>query len=83
MKYPLKPIEWHDAFNGNHHWCTPESLPDKAELVLTQTVGFEIKRDNESVTLAMSISDQGMLCDLFTIPLAVAVREQTFRSRLT
>lgn len=81
MKYPLKLIEWHDAFNGNHAWCTPESLPDKAALVVVQTLGFEVKRNDESVTLAMSVSDHGRLCDLFTIPLAAIVREQTFRNR--
>lgn len=40
MKYPLKLIEWHDAY-----------------------------------------SDNGKLCDLFTIPLAMIAREQTFRRR--
>lgn len=83
MKYPLKLIEWHDAHNGNHSWFDSESLPEKVELYLVQTIGFEVQRNNESVTLAMSVSDRDTLCDLFTIPRAVIVREQTFRNRLT
>ena len=83
MKYPLKLIEWHDAHNGNHSWFDPESLPEKVELYLVQTIGFEVQHTDESVTLAMSVSNQGSLCDLFTVPRTAIVREQTFRSRLT
>lgn len=44
-------------------------------------MGFEVKRTEKHVTLAMSASENGKLCDLFTIPLAIIVREQTFRRR--
>lgn len=82
VRYPLKLIEWRDAHNGDHSWFKAEILPDKIELFIVQTVGFEVQRNDVCVTLAMSCASNGDLCDLFTIPLAVMVREQTFRSRL-
>lgn len=82
MRYPLKLIEWQDAFNGNHQWFSSDELPEEVTPLTLQTIGFEVRRSKTSVTLAMSVSDRGSLCDLFTIPLAVVVREQTFRSRL-
>lgn len=81
MRYPLKLIEWHDAHNGNHDWCSPAVLEDKTKII-AQTAGFEVQRTEDFVVLAMSYTSNGHLCDLFTIPLAVIVREQTFRSRL-
>lgn len=82
-KYPLKLIEWHDAHNGNHDWFDPEALPEEIPKFTIQTLGFEVKRTDSQVTLAMSAASNGDLCDLFTIPRAVIVREQTFRNRLT
>ena len=82
MNYPLKLIEWHDAYNGNHAWFDADTMPDEVRPFIVQTVGFEVQRTSAYVTLAMSVSDRGQLCDLFNIPLAVVVREQTFRSRL-
>lgn len=81
-KYPLKLIEWHDAYNGNHSWFKAESLPKEWEPCVVQTIGFEVQRTDTYVRLAMTVTDDDSLCDLFTIPLAVIVREQTFRSRL-
>lgn len=81
MKYPLKLIEWVDAYNGNHGWCNPDVLEDKMQMVV-QTLGFEVQRTDDHIVLAMSCANNGQLCDLFTIPLAVVIREQTFRSRL-
>lgn len=81
MKCPLKLIEWHDAYNGNHDWCKLSDTVDTS-LVVVQTLGFEVHRTDTQVTLAMSSASNGLLCDLFTIPLAVVVREQTLRSRL-
>lgn len=80
-KYPLKLIEWRDAYNGNHDWCTPQVLEDKMAII-AQTMGFEVQRTEDQVVLAMSVSSGGHLCDLFTIPLSIIVREQTFRSKL-
>lgn len=83
-KYPLKLIEWHDAFNGNHGWFKADTMPDAIELMLVSTVGFEVQRIDTHVTLSMSAYERGddmMLCDLFTIPLGMVVREQTFRRR--
>lgn len=82
MKYPLKLIEWQDAFNGNHHWFSVDKLDENVTLIIIQTIGFEVQRTDICVTLAMSCASNEDLCDLFTIPLAVVVREQTFRSRL-
>lgn len=83
MKYPLKLIEWQDAYNGNHEWFEVDTLPDEIDTHIVQTLGFEVQRSETQVTLAMSVAHNGTLCDLFTIPLAIVVREQTFRSRLT
>lgn len=80
-KYPLKLIEWHDAYNDNHAWISIKELPEEPERYLVQTLGFEIRRDDKEVTLAMSVSNNGHVCDLFTVPLAIIVREQTFRNR--
>lgn len=82
IKYPLKLIEWNDAFNGDHIWLDAEQLPEEPEPVIVQTIGFEVRRTDTYVTLAMSQASNGHLCDLFHIPLAIVVREQTFRSRL-
>lgn len=81
MKYPLKLIEWHDAHNGNHNWFHADDLPEEIEKMTVQTLGFEVQRTDSQVTLAMSVASNGDLCDLFTIPRAVIVREQTFRNR--
>jgi hypothetical protein len=81
-KYPLKLIEWTDACNGNHDWFDPETMPTEVQLFLVQTIGFEVQRTDDAVVLAMSVSANGQLCDLFKIPRAIIVREQTFRSRL-
>jgi hypothetical protein len=83
MKYPLKLIEWSDAFNGNHDWFIADTLPETIEPFIVQTFGFEVQRTATHVTLAMSFSNRNHLCDLFTIPLAMIVREQTFRVRRT
>lgn len=82
MKYPLKLIEWNDAFSGNHDWFKADTLHEDIEPYVVQTLGFEVQRTDTHVTLAMAASNRGYLCDLFIIPLAVVVREQTFRSKL-
>lgn len=81
MKYPLKLIEWHDAYSGDHTWFNADDLPEEDTPHVVQTLGFEVKRTERHVTLAMSCSSNGNLCDLFTIPLGMIVREQTFRRR--
>lgn len=81
MKYPLKLIEWHDAYSGDHAWFHADNLPTEDRPHSIITLGHEVRRTDQHVTLAMSASENGMLCDLFTIPLAMIVREQTFRRR--
>jgi len=81
MNYPLKLIEWHDSFNGNHRWFDADELPDKVTPLIVQTMGFEVQRNDTHVTLAMSVSSSDQLCDLFTIPISLIMREQTFRRR--
>lgn len=84
MKYPLKLIEWHDSFNGNHSWFKADTMPEEVTPLLVSTIGFEVQRTKTHVTLAMSMherDDECSLCDLFTIPLAMIVWEQTFRRR--
>lgn len=81
MKYPLKLIEWHDAYSGDHSWFHSDHLPAEYRPHKVSTLGFEVQRTDQHVTLAMSCTENGMLCDLFTIPLGMIVREQTFRRR--
>lgn len=81
MKYPLKLIEWNDAYSGDHAWFPADDLPQEDKPHKVQTMGFEVKRTDQHVTLAMSCADNGNLCDLFTIPLVMIIREQTFRLR--
>lgn len=81
MKYPLKLIEWHDAYSGNHTWFKAERLTDEDQPHRIFTMGFEVMRTERHVTLSMSVTENEQLCDLFTIPLAMVVREQTFRRR--
>lgn len=84
-KYPFKLIEWHDAYNGNHAWFDADTMPEEMSPAVVQTVGFEVQRTETQVTLSMSLATMPCgkqdLCDLFTIPLAVVVREKTFRIR--
>lgn len=82
MRPPLKLISWEDAFNGNHSWIEASSIPEHVEPLLITTVGFELRRDEHRVTLAMSYGDsreEPTCCDLFTIPLGMIRRERVLR----
>ena len=83
MKYPLKLIEWHDAYSGDHKWVALSDLADRAAPLVTYSIGFEIRRDDKHITLAMTVNDEEKVSNLMTIPLAMIVREQTFRYRRT
>lgn len=79
---PLKLIEWEDAYNGNHDWIEVETIPEKVRPLIITTVGFELRRDEERVTLAMSYGDsrdESTCCDLFTIPIAMIRHEKVLR----
>lgn len=82
MKPPLKVIEWEDAYNGNHGWFDVSDLPDAVKPLMIVTVGFELQRNAERVTLAMSWGGRDgnpTACDLFTIPIAMIRKERTIR----
>lgn len=81
MNYPLRLIEWHDAYNGDHVWFDAADLPPEDKTFTVLTMGFEVKRTERHVTLAMSVTSGGKLCDLFTIPLGMIVKEHSFRRR--
>lgn len=83
MKYPLKLIEWHDAYSGDHSWFDEDHLIKDDQPHVVYSLGFEVLRTERHVTLAMSASENGKLCDILTVPLGMIVREQTFRSRRT
>lgn len=79
---PLKLIEWEDAFNGNHEWVAAEDVDNPVAPLVVTTVGFEIRRDDKRVTLAMSYEqsrDRPKCCDLFTIPVGMIRREKVLR----
>ena len=79
---PLKLIVWEDAFNGNHSWFKTSELPAEVTPLLVTTVGFELARTAERVTLAMSYQDsreEPQACDLFTIPVAMIQSERKLR----
>ena len=79
---PLKLIEWEDAYNGNHDWIEVATIPDHVLPLLVTTVGWEVRRDNQRVTLAMSYGDsreEPTCCDLFTIPVGMIRREKRLR----
>jgi hypothetical protein len=79
---PLKLIEWEDAYNGNHDWIEVATIPESVEPLVLTTVGFELRRDDERVTLAMtygSSREEPTCCDLFTIPLAMIRSERVLR----
>lgn len=81
---PLKLIEWEDAFNGNHRWHGLDDIPDKVEPWIVATVGFEIRRSAERVTLAMTYAggddDNEPTCmDLMTIPVGMIRKERVLR----
>lgn len=79
---PLKLIEWEDAYNGNHDWIRVDSIPGSVKPLLVSTVGFELRRDDQRVTLAMSYGDSrdAPTCsDLFTIPVGMIRREKVLR----
>lgn len=67
-KQRLLRVVWEDAFNGNHVWFDLDSAPTDPEPVLVTTVGFELTRTPERLTLLMSVADNGTGCDAFTIP---------------
>lgn len=81
---PLKLIEWEDAYNGNHEWFDLATLPETVEPLIITTIGFELQRNKERVTLAMSYGDSReregpTCCDLFTIPIGMIRKERTLR----
>lgn len=84
---PLKLIEWEDAYNGNHDWFRLDTLPDAVAPVIVSTVGFEVQRNADRVTLAMSYrgkhadhdDDDANACDLFTIPVGMIRKEKVLR----
>lgn len=82
MLPPLKLIEWEDAYNGNHDWIDIETIPETVAPLVITTVGFELRRDRERVTLAMSYGssrEEPACCDLFTIPIGMIRKERTLR----
>lgn len=81
MKYPLKLIEWEDAFAGEIVWFNPESLPEQSPLITT-TVGFEIQRTERYITLVQSCNSEGRCGAAISIPLGMIRREKTLRARL-
>lgn len=79
---PLKLIEWEDAFNGDHKWLDVADIPERVDPMTITTVGFELRRDEDRVTLAMSYGasrDKPTCCDLFTIPVATIRKERVLR----
>lgn len=82
MKYPLKLIEWHDAYIDKSFWFDADQLSPPESLIV-QSMGFEVNRTETHVTLAQSVNSNSRLCTLIMIPLGMIVREQTFRNRLT
>lgn len=78
--YKLKLIEWADAYNGDHDWTRLTEVPEDLQPIPVQTVGFEIRRNESTVTLAMSLHDD-KCCDLFTIPLSQVLREKVLSTR--
>jgi hypothetical protein len=81
MKYPLKLIEWRDAYNSNFSWMDADEVPHEDQPHLIMTLGFEIRRTENHIVLAQAVGDGDRVCTLFTIPLSMIVREQTFRRR--
>lgn len=81
---PLKLIQWADAFNGDHAWTEEEDIPEEIDPLIISTTGFEIRRSEELVTLAMSWhprtdGEGAHVCDLFHIPISQIRRERTIR----
>ena len=79
---PLKLIEWEDAYGGNHSWIDVATIPERVRPLIISTVGFELRRDSERVTLAMSFGgsrDEETCVDLFTIPIGMIRKERTLR----
>lgn len=79
---PLKLIEWEDAYNGNHSWAKVSTIPEAVEPLIVTTVGFELQRNADRVTLAMSYGDaraDPTFCDLFTIPIGMIRKERTLK----
>lgn len=83
MKYPLKLIEWEDAFTGfSSAWTDLAELKPTEPLIMT-TVGFEVQRTERQLTLCQSISEEGRGGNLITIPTAAIVREKTLNTRFS
>lgn len=81
MKYPLKLIEWEDAFSGDNGWLDLASIKQPTALIVV-SVGFEISREDGRVTLAQSRNNEDRGGNFITIPVAMIRREKTLRSRL-
>jgi hypothetical protein len=79
---PLMLIEWEDAYNGDHDWIDPGQVDLNGPPMLVTTVGFELQRNAERITLAMSLlsfKQDAKVCDLMTIPIGMIRKERRLR----
>lgn len=58
-------IDWNDT-GVVHGWQCHEDIEDN--IAHCQTIGFCLKDDENGITLALSISDQGLVMEKITIP---------------
>lgn len=72
-RYPLVEIEWEDArfFEG---WSTVEGDAAAARTARCRSWGVLVKKSEEHLTIAQTISTEGMKADLLTLPISMVRR---------
>lgn len=77
MKMPktglLLRIEWNDA-TSTGNWALPEDVTNAP--VLVESVGWKIKEDRLTITLAQSRAANGRVADTISIPKVCVVKRR-------
>jgi hypothetical protein len=80
---PYVAVEWKDAHqSARTAWRPLGEAEDYHDLpCICSSVGFLVKRDKKGLTLAMSMSDEGLLCGLWHIPAGMVRSVRRLRAK--
>jgi hypothetical protein len=62
-------IKWVDSSRQTMEWYTPEEVGDLLDQSLhVVSIGFLLKNEKEAITITQSLSDDGCVIGILTIP---------------
>ena len=78
VKFSIIEIKWRDACS-HYGWRSIDNHRAN-KLSVCQTVGYLLKKDSKSITLAQSIDDSGSTTESIVIPKAGIVKMKTLKT---